>query len=336
MTSGTIKKSMLAVACLLAALAWAGGAPSLADSSPAFVITQQTGRDARPNFPHDQKKHREIPCARCHLATKTERSDQPMAKNFPHASCIGCHNFAQEFFKIALGGTSRFCGVCHEPRRITGGDKALRPGVLKPATSDFFDQFSHEAHFYEEGTRNRLAVPAFVRVVPMSTGYGSQFRTGEIVRCTDCHSPLRRVSEGKIDMQTQKDHPSCFVCHGGPAPAQRRVAAEKFPYENDCGVCHKLKDTNPGLAFHHLFMSIKGFRHEDHDIDIRPKKKSEFPLSTAPDRLCVECHEPVDRAKQLADVGLPKVGYCDRCHIDRKPGLPARLSDDIRNKLRAD
>jgi hypothetical protein len=83
-----------------------------------------------------------------------------------------------------------------------------------------------------------------------------------------------------------------------------------------------------------LFGSIKGFRHDDHDIDIRPKKRSDFPIPTAPDRLCSECHKPADQVEKLIDIRLPEAGYCDKCHINNKPGLPGKLSEDILNKLR--
>ena len=135
-------------------------------------------------------------------------------------------------------------------------------------------------------------------------------------------------------MKTEESHPTCFVCHGGAPPEPRRVSAETFPYANDCKVCHELRMSDMGRRPRTLFGSIKGFRHGDHDIDIRPKKRSDFPLPTAPDRLCSECHKPADQVEKLIDIRLPEAGYCDKCHINNKPGLPGRLSDDILNRLR--
>jgi hypothetical protein len=179
-------------------------------------------------------------------------------------------------------------------------------------------------------------VPEFVRIRPAADGYGSHFRAGQVTGCMDCHRPLRNVALTEKDTRTEKSHAACFVCHGGTASGNRPLAAERFPLENDCGVCHEIKSSNRVRDMDSIFGTVRGFRHIDHDIDITPKKKSFFvenPDWKNPERLCVECHHPVAQARELADIGVPRVGYCDRCHIDRKPGLPSRLSEEIRSKL---
>ncbi|MFY9571306.1 MAG: hypothetical protein WAV20_07915 [Blastocatellia bacterium] len=325
-----IKKGVLVMSGLVALGVCIGLTPSHAGEPRPFSVLQTRDRTGRGSFPHDQKEHIKVQCADCHLAAKEKpkNTDQPMARDFPHAVCVRCHNFAAEFFKSAFGKPSTFCGVCHEPRRISRGDKALRPGVFpRPAISDFEDEFSHKAH--------RKVLPAGFRVVPISNPpYGSQFRTGGSPLCTDCHLQIKKVRPDAKDMNTEVSHATCFVCHGGSPGETRRAPAETFPYANDCKVCHDLRGPGSGPRAHTLFGSLKGFRHDDHDIDIRPKKKSDFPLPAATDRLCSECHHPVDQVEKLGDIRLPEAGYCDRCHIDRKPGLPARLSDEILNKLR--
>ena len=237
--------------------------------------------------------------------------------------------FAAEFFKSVMGRGSRFCGVCHEDRRISRTDKALRPGAFpRPQISDFEDAFSHKAH--------RKTLPADFRVSPVSNPpYGGQFKPGESPQCTACHAPIKPAKIDVKDMKTEASHATCFVCHGGAPPEPRSVAAETFPYANDCKVCHELQTSAMGPRASSLFGSIKNFRHDDHDIDIRPKKRSDFPLSTAPDRLCTECHKPVDQVERLGDIKLPLGAYCDSCHVN-KPGLPGKLSDDVLNKLRRD
>src|SRR5215510_1720456 len=252
-----------------------------------------------------------------------------MAKDFPHGACITCHNFAAEFFKAAFGQPSRFCGVCHETRRISKADKALRSGVFpRPQISDFDDAFSHKAH--------RKALPADLRVVPISNPpYGSQFSAGESPRCTDCHEPLRKARPETKDMKTEAAHATCFVCHGGAPPEPRKVSAESFPYERDCKVCHELHLSETPRA-QSLFGTVKAFRHDDHDIDIRPKKRSDFPPPTAPDRLCSECHKPIEAVEKLNAIKAPAVGYCDTCHVNKRPGLPDRLSEEVLKKLSRD
>jgi hypothetical protein len=295
-----------------------------------FSIEQAKDRTGRGAFPHDQKEHAKVGCADCHLAAKEKpkNTDQPMAKDFPHNACIRCHNFAAEFFKSAFGGGSRFCGVCHEARRISKADKALRPGVFpRPRISDFEDAFSHKAH--------RKALPSDLRIAPVSNPpYGSQFTAGASPRCTDCHQQVKRAMASAREFKTEESHRACFVCHGGAAAEPRRVAADEFPFENDCKVCHELSMAGAGPGRQSLLGSIKDFRHDDHDIDIRPKKRSDFPLPTAPDRLCAECHK-IEQVEKLNAIRLPQAGYCDTCHISKKPGLPDKLSEEILNKLRS-
>jgi hypothetical protein len=137
-------------------------------------------------------------------------------------------------------------------------------------------------------------------------------------------------------MRTEQSHATCFVCHGGAPPEPRRVSAETFPFENDCKACHELRATASLSRVSSLFGTVRGFRHDDHEIDIRPKKRTDFPLPTAPDRLCSECHKPIEQVEKLGSIRPPQAGYCDTCHMNNKPGLPGRLSDEVLNKLRRD
>lgn len=332
---------------ILALGIWLGTRPTHANERAVFSIEQAKDRGGRGGFPHDQKDHLKVVCADCHLSAKEKpaRSDQPMAKDFPHTACIRCHNFAAEFFKAAMGQPSRFCGACHEPRRISRADKALRPGMFpSPRISDFDDAFSHRAH--------RKTLPADFRIAPIGNPpYGAQFNPGASPRCTDCHaqikqtenrhrgesdnndSVVRALQSQSIEFRTGNGHDTCFVCHGGAAES-RRVSAEVFPYSNDCNVCHELNPLKNSVRTHSLFGSVRGFRHDDHDLDIRPKKRSDFPLPAAPDRLCSECHKPIEQIEKLNVISLPEAGYCNSCHIDKKPGLPGRLTGEVLNKLK--
>lgn len=326
-------RSLLIAGVLLAMLGLCARlAPTHANGRSLFLLEQAKDRTGHGSFPHDQKEHIKVRCADCHLSAKEKpaRTDRPMAKDFPHTACIQCHNFAAEFFRTAMGQPSRFCGVCHETRRISRTDKALRAGVFPPPqTSDFGDAFSHRAH--------RKTLPDDFRIVPVTDPpYGFQFKPGASPRCTDCHEQIKSGRTDSKDMKTESNHATCFTCHGGAAPEARRVSAESFPRATDCKGCHELRTFESSSPARSLFGGIKGFRHNDHDLDIRPKKRSDFPLSTEPDRLCSECHKPIDQIEKLNAIRLPEAGYCNTCHIDRRPGLPGRLSEDVLNKLKRD
>ena len=333
MTSRTTKLGVIVAGAILVAAACLASPVSRA--SETALPNQAQSVAGRGRFPHENKEHRKIECASCHLGAKEKpkNTDQPMAKDFPHATCVKCHNFAAEFFKAVFGKPSGYCTVCHEARRISKADKALIAGSLaRGEQSDFGDVFSHKGH--------RKTLPSDLHITPVSSGaragYGSQFQAGSVARCTDCHAQVMRAPRNAMDMKTEKAHASCFVCHAGNPPEPRRVPAAEFPYENDCAGCHALRAGEGGmLRAASIAGMIKDFRHNDHDLDIRPKKRSDFPLPTARDYMCVDCHAPAGDSERLGDIRLPGAGYCDRCHIDNRPGLPAALAADVRGKLTA-
>lgn len=324
MGTGGIKRGVLAFGGLVALSAGFG----LPATGVGETLPEQTReRIARAGFPHGQKEHQKLECRACHSGTpqRPVNTDEPMARDFPHTSCIRCHNFAAEVFK-ATSGKSRFCGVCHEQRSISRSDKALHPGVLSAGrTGEFEDVFSHKAH--------RKPLPAGFQIRPVSAprSFGAQFRAGMGPLCTDCHSQIQRIAPDSKDMRTEKGHAACFVCHGGDAPESRTARADEFPYASDCRVCHALRGA--GTIADSLFGNIKEFKHDDHSLDIRPKRRSDFPISTAPDRLCIECHKPADQAQKLTEVRMPEIGYCQKCHINDRPGLPGKLAEEVSTKL---
>jgi len=319
------KTRLIAIGAFLALGAWlALTAPGVGEANPSFEQTRE--RTVRAGFPHDQKEHQKVECAACHHGApqKPVSTDEPKAKDFPHTSCIRCHNFAAEVFK-ATSGKNRFCGVCHEQRSISRSDKALRLGVLSAGqTGEFEDVFSHKAH--------RKSLPASLQIRPVSAPrpYGAQFSAGASPRCTDCHAQVQRAQPATKEMLTENGHAACFVCHDNQ-PASRNAPAAEFPYASDCRVCHALR--GPGMIAHASFPVIKEFKHDDHALDIRPKKRTDFPISAALDRLCIECHKPADEARKLSEIALPEIAYCQKCHIDNRPGLPGKLSDDVSARL---
>jgi hypothetical protein len=103
----------------------------------------------------------------------------------------------------------------------------------------------------------------------------------------------------------------------------------------DCGVCHKLRDSAAVARGQSIFGKIRGFRHGDHDIDIRPKRRSDFPLPIESDYMCALCHKETAEAVSLASIRLPAEAFCVECHKPEKPGLPDRLSDEVTSALRS-
>jgi hypothetical protein len=122
-------------------------------------------------------------------------------------------------------------------------------------------------------------------------------------------------------MTVETGHRTCFKCHG-----EQPV---KPPSMDQCAECHKLD----GPHSPHLYNMVKAFKHEDHEFDIRPRKKKEYPLAKAPDYLCIECHSSVVAAKALDRIKLPEENRCAECHNGRL-GLPDALAREVLDNLR--
>jgi hypothetical protein len=122
-------------------------------------------------------------------------------------------------------------------------------------------------------------------------------------------------------MTVETGHRTCFKCHG-----EQPV---KPPSMNQCAECHKLD----GPHSPHLYNVVKAFKHEEHEFDIRPRKKKDYPLAKAPDYLCSECHASVVAAGALDRIKLPEENHCAECHNGRL-GLPDVLAREILDNLR--
>jgi hypothetical protein len=324
-----IKKSIFALACFLVAGAYLG-LPSYAEESASadFQRSQsprrQTSRPQasreRATFDHKRKEHAKVTCNVCHKVTP----QQIEVTSFPaHPTCVGCHNFAKEYFTRGAG----FCGVCHE----TGPTSRTAAGLFnfKERTdklhallgSDFGIDFSHVEH--------RKPLPESFEFQPVTTRPAelpsAKLTAGQSARCTDCHQRIKKANAGENELTIEKGHSTCFQCHGMKPESGAR---ENFPYMNDCKDCHAIG----GSKASHL-AQIREFSHADHEWDIRPRRKIDYQVKRSPDFLCVECHKSVDQAKQLADIRMPDESSCSTCHNGRL-GLPDVLARDLLDKLK--
>ena len=87
-TNRVMGSIVLASTCLLALGSYVA-VLSANDESIAGPAAQFRPR----SFPHNQKEHKKVECAACHFGGREKqlaRTDQPMAKDFPHATCVRC------------------------------------------------------------------------------------------------------------------------------------------------------------------------------------------------------------------------------------------------------
>jgi hypothetical protein len=324
-----IKKSLFALACLLASGAYFG-LPSYAEETASTDLQRppvtkpqpqrpQATRE-RASFTHKRKEHEKVTCNVCHRVTPL----QIEVTSFPaHPTCVSCHNFAKEYFTRGTG----FCGVCHQGGPTSKASSALYGFKEKTDRlhalfgSDFGIDFSHEAH--------RKPLPASFEFQPVTTRPSdlppAKLTEGQSARCTDCHQRIKKAMPGENELTIEKGHSTCFQCHGMRPDTGGRA---NFPYMNDCKECHEIA----GPKATHLAL-IREFSHADHEWDIRPRKKADYRVPRPADFLCAECHKSVDQAKQLSDIRMPDESNCSSCHNGRL-GLPDVLARDLLDKLK--
>jgi len=301
------------VAMLL--LSVGGRAGFVAPSVPSVPSVLDAAR-----FKHGLQKHRTLACAECHTLTP-ERIE---VEGFPgHAACISCHNLAGE----AMTKPRVFCGVCHEARPITKSEPVLlrfprfsRLGGGAGVPSDFGVRFSHPAHLKAQAADPACRATAIKQITPAMPS-----AAGRTPLCTDCHRRTEPPAAPEMTLET--GHATCFQCHCEQPVKPLGQAA--MPAMYDCAQCHQLE----GMRSPHLFGLVWEFRHQDHELDTRPRRKAEAQAERAPDYLCLECHQAVATAAGLGEIRLPEEGQCLTCHNGRV-GLPDVLAKEVVESLR--
>ncbi len=286
----------------------AGGQNESAPQKPPNAGEQAT-------FSHKSKKHSELDCARCHSVTR----DKIDVKEFPtHDACISCHNFAAEM--VTHGNA--FCGVCHESKPISKSQPALLRFPKPRTSSEFGYHFSHVSHLKSQEVDVECAQAGDRRaafIVPNS-GIAAERQP----QCADCHRRTEPAGNSATEMTIETGHAACFKCH-----CEVPMIRPAMPGMQDCAKCHRID----GPRSPRLFNVVKAFRHGDHELDTRPKRKADLRNARPADYLCAECHQAVAAAGNLNEIKLPEVGRCNQCH-NGKAGLPDGLAKDVVDSLK--
>jgi nitrate/TMAO reductase-like tetraheme cytochrome c subunit len=343
-----IKKIVLALVFFLLLGAYFVGIPTQAGESDRVAAAAfQRGNRLSASFPHEESKHSGLDCAECHRISLDAPDDikgvgSKIGSAYPgHEACIRCHtNFAELALREAFGQSKVFfCSICHNGSPRSVRQPALFPKIPKPrGESDFGERFSHEAH------RKNLENVQISAITSRQEDLAARFKANEQPNCVDCHSIVKKTSATTPDMTVEKNHSTCFECHGAiPASGRKYSDPKKFPYANDCVACHRTALRNQPQS--PRVFGIPRFKHEDHDYEIRPIRKRDFVQMTAEqrrERLCIECHHTIEKAETLSEIKLPEPDTCARCHMNKAGlpykegiGLPDALEGDVLEKLRS-
>jgi hypothetical protein len=274
----------------------------------------------------------ETACQTCHNAPIHQ-----VKQTFTPA-CISCHVEHQGSFRLAATSDAS-CTQCHSSLKTTGGQAqfaasiasfnnghpefaAVRPGhAPDPGTV----KLSHQVHM-----KSDLKGP-----------------TGPVqLQCVDCHQPVAHVPNAPMAPVDYAMH--CASCHplvfdrrfAEPAPhADTKVVhdfvvrkyaeadpgnapqhveeAERLLWQKSCKECHLLTYPAPGTrpeilksAIPTKWMTHAKFDHQAHHL-----------VS------CTECHGQAKISNNTADVLLPGIATCQRCHSGGRTATDSHCSE---------
>lgn len=268
----------------------------------------------------------ETACLACH--------DAPMhqAKQTFTPACTSCHVEHQGAFRLAATGDAS-CTQCHSDLKTTVGKTqfaasissfnsghpefaAVRPGhAPDPGTV----KLSHQVHLKSDlkgpdGPVQLQCVDCHqaphMPNAPMAPVTYAQ-------HCASCH-PLvfdTRFSEPAPHQETKVVHD--FVVRNQGNLAQSVEQAEQLLWQKTCKECHVLTypapDTRPEIlksAIPVRWMTHAKFDHQAHQL-----------VS------CTECHAQAKISNNTADVLLPGIAACKKCHRGGRTAADSRCSE---------
>src|SRR5579862_8733657 len=266
-------------------------------------------------------------CLACHNAPMHQ------AKQTFTPACTSCHVEHQGAFRLAATSEAS-CTQCHSSLKTTDGKMqvaasissfnsghpefaAVRPGhPPDPGTV----KLSHQVHL-----KNDLKGP-----------------NGPVqLQCVDCHQPVSHAPNAPVAPVTYAQH--CASCHPlvfdsrftEPVPhqetklvhdfvvrnqgklAQTVEEAERLLWQKTCKECHMLTypapDARPEIlkaAISVRWMTHAKFDHNAHQLVA-----------------CTECHAQARTSNKTADVLLPGIATCQRCHSGGRIAADTRCSE---------
>jgi hypothetical protein len=324
--------SIAAAALCVAWLGWGGltGKQSAFNAGPlahAHVLLTNNCSTCHVSTGDFGTKVTETACLACHNAPIHQ------AKQNFRPACASCHVEHQGAFRLAATSDSS-CTQCHSSLKITDGTTrfatsissfneghpefaAVRPGhAPDPGTI----KLSHQVHL-----RSDLKGPNGPVQLQCVDCHGMTSRTPRYAQhCASCH-PLvfdsrfadpaphqdtKTVHDFVVRKYTETGNSKTWV-------AQRVEEAERLLWQKSCKECHTLTypvpDARPEIpksAIAVRWMTHAKFDHASHQLVA-----------------CTECHAQAKTSNNTADVLLPGITICQKCHSGGRTAADSRCSE---------
>ena len=253
--------------------------------SPASTATAEPGQT--PFFLHAIHATKlSMDCSLCHVPEK-QGSVVFRRPGHGHQPCMICH--AEAFGKKPV---AKVCAQCHSTFPPSGSADLLPFPRFKNQRPIVFE-FSHALH-----------VDPVERNDP---------RTGLRADCAFCHH-----FDAQGSYATFPRHPQCAACHS--KPGMKPLLSEKST-SADCRGCHNPEEIeNPSVSVDKRLIAsyvVSGVY-----ANMKFSHIAHLKLRTGYHVNCTTCHYAVPQSSSLANLTLPKMVDCAKCH-DTDKTIPA-------------
>ena len=324
--------SIAAVALGVAWLAWAGltGKQSAFNAGPLsrghLILTNNCGSCHVPAGGFGTKVT-ETACQACHNAPIHQ------AKQAFTPDCASCHVEHQGSFRLAAVSDAS-CTQCHGDLKTTGG----RPQFATSITS--FESGHPEfaavrpGHAADPGT---VKLSHQVHLKPDLKGPNGSVQ----LQCVDCHQPVSHAPNAPVAPVTYAQH--CASCHPlvfdsrftQPAPHQDTKTVHEFVIRNQGSLAHTVEEAERLLwqktckECHVLTYPAPDSRPEimKSAIPVRWMTHAKFDHPAHQLVACTECHAQAKTSNYTADVLLPGIATCQKCHNGGRAAADFRCSE---------
>ncbi|MBZ5674775.1 MAG: cytochrome c3 family protein [Acidobacteriia bacterium] len=270
----------------------------------------------------------ETACQSCHNAPIHQ------AKQTFTPACTSCHIEHQGAFRLA-DTSQASCTQCHRSLKTADGKTQFAAGIS--SFNNGHPEFAavRPGHAADPGT---IKLSHQVHMKPDLKGPNGTVRQ---LQCVDCHQPVSHSPNAPMAPVTYAQH--CASCHplvfdsrfAQPAPhqdtktvhdfvvrnqgmlAQSVEEAERLLWQKTCKECHVLTypapEARPDIlksAILVRWMTHAKFDHNAHQLVT-----------------CTECHAQAKTSNYTADVLLPGIATCQKCHSGGRTAADTRCSE---------
>lgn len=271
-------------------------------------------------------KHADVPCAKCHARSATNKSNVVSFATKEFVDCRPCHTSPH-----GPGMARQQCKSCHDP-----GSWKMQTNVQFDHTLTKFSLEGRHASIKCEQCHKPLPKAAYLDRYRIKFGtcvschadyHGGQFGDRHSNDCAACHTlrsfkpstfDLAKHAETKLPLTGGHGAVPCRECHGAAVRGGKATISYRG-IDAECQGCHK--DVH-GKQFEQNGQTLCRTCHTPNNwrsLAFNHETMSTFPLTGAHRRVpCVACHKTEQVGGQVVVRYRPLSSLCESCHQGRQ------------------